>query len=146
MKAQVHPECSRILQYTSFSGYLILVYPWPQKLCTHCSLCPWPPLKSQEPALQCHIAAPSSPWTCSWSLQQGWILLFFALGALILVFPFFMKLFFRNSILTAVSNMRLQAPQGLGPHLFSPLCHQSLEQLQAHRGHSIPACWMHGLL
>lgn len=53
---------------------------------------------------------------------------------------------FRNSFLTAVSNMRLQAPQGLGPCLFSPLCHQSLEQLPAHRGHSIPACWMHGLL
>lgn len=53
---------------------------------------------------------------------------------------------FRNSFLTTVSSMRLQAPQGLGPYLFSPLCHQSLEQLPAHSWHSIPACWMHGLL
>lgn len=58
----------------------------------------------------------------------------------------FHEAYFRNSFLTAVSSMRLQAPQGLGPYLFSPLRHQSLEQLPAHRGHSIPACWMHGLL
>lgn len=68
-------------------------------------------------------------------------------GHCVLALLFFMKFIcFRNSWLTAVSTSRLQAPQGLGPYLFLLLGPQFSEELPAHRGHSIPTCWMNGWL